>query len=71
MYVCDGFLYRLSVCGGFLYRLLVCSGFFMHIVAFKNIFAHIDNKKKTILVLGVGPTQGLENTLITEKNVFN
>ena len=28
---------------------------------------HIDNKKKDILVLGRGPTQGLENTLIAEK----
>ena len=29
--------------------------------------AHIDNKKKDILVLGKGPTQGLENTLTAEK----
>ena len=29
--------------------------------------AHIDNKKKGILVLGKGPTQGLENTLTAEK----
>ena len=29
--------------------------------------AHIDNKKKDILVLGIGPTQGLEHTLTTEK----
>ena len=28
---------------------------------------HIDNKKKNILVLGRGPTQGLESTLTTEK----
>ena len=28
---------------------------------------HIDNKKKTILVLGIGPTQGLEHTLTAEK----
>ena len=28
---------------------------------------HIDNKKKDILVLGWGPTQGLENTLTAEK----
>ena len=28
---------------------------------------HIDNKKKNILVLGRGPTQGLESTLIAEK----
>ena len=29
--------------------------------------AHIDNKKKYILVLGKGPTQGLEHTLTAEK----
>ena len=29
--------------------------------------AHIDNKKKDILILGVGPTQGLQHTLIAEK----
>ena len=29
--------------------------------------AHIDNKKKNILVLGKGPTQGLEDTLTAEK----
>ena len=28
---------------------------------------HIDNKKKDILVLGWGPTQGLERTLTAEK----
>ena len=28
---------------------------------------HIDNKKKYILVLGRGPTQGLESTLTAEK----
>ena len=28
---------------------------------------HIDNKKKTILILGKGPTQKLEHTLDTEK----
>ena len=29
--------------------------------------AHIDNTKKDILVLGIGPTQGLEHTLSAEK----
>ena len=29
--------------------------------------AHIDNKKKDILVLGKGPTQGLEHTVTAEK----
>ena len=28
---------------------------------------HIDNKKKDILVLGKGPTKGLEHTLTAEK----
>ena len=28
---------------------------------------HIDNKKKYILVLGKGPTQGLEHTLTAEE----
>ena len=31
----------------------------------------IDNRKKDILILGIGPTQGLENTFSPEKNVFN
>ena len=30
---------------------------------------HVDNKKKNILVLGKGPTQGLEHTLTAENNV--
>ena len=29
--------------------------------------AHIDNKKKNILVLGIGATQGLEHTLTAGK----
>ena len=29
--------------------------------------AHFDNKKKNILVLGKGPTQGLQHTLTAEK----
>ena len=28
---------------------------------------HVDNKKKDILILGKGPTQGLEHTLTSEK----
>ena len=32
-----------------------------------SFFAHIDNKKKDILVLRKGPTQGLEDALIAEK----
>ena len=31
---------------------------------------HVDNKKKDILILGEGPTQGLDGTTITaEKNI--
>ena len=30
----------------------------------------IDTRKKGILILGKGPTQGLEHTLSTKKNVF-
>ena len=33
--------------------------------------AHINNKKKDILVLGIGPTQRLEHFLAAEKNLFN
>ena len=29
--------------------------------------SHIDNKKKNISVLGIGPTQELEHTLTAEK----
>ena len=33
---------------------------------------HVDNKKMDALVLGLGPTQGLDGTtLSSEKNVFN
>ena len=28
---------------------------------------HVDNKKKGILILGIGPTQGLESTLVAVK----
>ena len=31
---------------------------------------HIDNKKKDILVLGRGPTQGLESTLTAKKCIL-
>ena len=33
--------------------------------------AHIDNKKKDILILGKGPTQGLKQTLTSEKMYSN
>ena len=33
--------------------------------------SYIDNKKKDILILGKGPTEGLEHTVSAKKNVFN
>ena len=32
---------------------------------------HIDNKKKDILILGKGSTQGLENTTLTAEAVYS
>ena len=32
-----------------------------------SCFTHIDNKKKDILVLEIGPTQALEHALTAEK----
>ena len=46
------------------------SGFGQNVLIFGvdlSSSAHIDNKKKGILVLGKGPTQGLKNTLTAEK----
>ena len=46
------------------------SGFGQNVLIFgvdMSSSAHIDNKKKDILVLGIGPTQGLEHTLTAEK----
>ena len=45
-------------------------GFSQNVVIFgvdMSSSAHIDNKKKDILVLEKGPTQGLEHTLTAEK----
>ena len=45
-------------------------GFGKNVLIFEgdmNSSAHIANKKKDILVLGIGPTQGLEHTLTAEK----
>ena len=46
------------------------SGFGQNVLIFgvdMSSSARIDNKKREILVIGKGPTQGLENTLIAEK----
>ena len=46
------------------------SGFGQNVLIFvadMSFSAHFDNKKKYILILGKGPTQGLEHTLTAEK----
>ena len=50
-----------SFCGGGFGQIVLIFGVDM------SSSAHIDNKKKDILVLGKGPTQGLEHTLTAEK----
>ena len=45
-------------------------GFGQNVITFgvdMSFSPHIDNKKKDILILGKGPTQGLEHTLTAEK----
>ena len=47
-----------------------CDGFGQNVLIFgvdMSFSAHIDNKKKDILVLGIGSTQGLEHTQTAEK----
>ena len=46
------------------------SGFGQNVLVFcvdMSSSVHVDNKKKDILILGKGPTQGLEHTLTAEK----
>ena len=45
-------------------------GFARNVIIFgadMSSLPHIDNRKKYILILGKGPTQGLEHTLAAEK----
>ena len=45
-------------------------GFGINVIIFgvdMSSSVHVDNKKKDILILGKGPTQGLEHTLTAEK----
>ena len=35
------------------------------------ILIHIDNKSKDILILGKGPTQGLDNTILTAEAEYS
>ena len=32
-----------------------------------NSYVHLDNKEKDILILGDGPTQGLDDNILTQK----
>ena len=51
-------------------RLFPGGGLGQNVLIFRadmSFSAHIDNKKKDLLVLGKGPTQGLEHTLTAEK----
>ena len=49
-------------------------GFGQNVLIFGAVMSsstHIDNKKKDILTLGIGPTQRLEHTLTIEKMYSN
>ena len=66
-------LYKYSVYGiGFDRKgiLLICDQVGRNVIIFgvdMTSSPHFDNKKKSILILGKGPTQGLEHTLAAEK----
>ena len=36
-----------------------------------SLSVHADNSKKAILILGKGPTQGLDNTTLTAEQEFS
>ena len=55
---------RFSFCGTGLARNVIIFGVDM------SLWTKIDNRKKDILILGKGATQGLEHTLSTEKKMF-
>ena len=49
-------------------------GFVQNLLMFgvdMSFSTHIDNKKKNILVSGIGPTQGLKHALTAEKMYFH
>ena len=49
---------------------LPCGGFGQNVLIFRvdmSSSVHVDNKKKYMLVIAKGPTQGLEHTLTAEK----
>ena len=48
-------------------------GYGQNVIIFRvemSFNTHIDNKKKDILILGIGPTKGLQHTLTAEKMYF-
>ena len=47
------------------------SRFGQNVIIFGVDMSSLLNKKKDILILGKGPTQGLEHTLSAEKNIFD
>ena len=57
------------------FTLSLSSGFVTNVIifgAYKNSSVHIENKKNDILILGKGPTQRLDNTILTvEKTIQN
>ena len=50
------------------------TGFGRNVITFgadMSLSAHIDNKKNNILILGKGPTQGLDDTTLTAEKVYS
>ena len=47
------------------------SRFGQNVIIFGVDMSSLLNKKKDILILGKGPTQGLEHTLTAEKDIFD
>ena len=35
-----------------------------------SLFVHVDNKRKDILIIGEGPTQGLDDTALTTEKKY-
>ena len=56
--------------GGFSF----CNGYGKNVIIFganMNSSVHVDNKKKDILILGKGPTQGLDGTTLTAEKLYS
>ena len=49
-------------------------GFVCDVIIFEadmSFSVHVDNKKKYILIFGVGPTQGLDGTILTAEKIYS